>query len=82
MSSHISLPIIQPKILSSYREVIYALIEINLNNWTVTSNMKHRRDVEFVALERLHCRIEAYYRKHVVRIGKNCICIYLPFKNM
>lgn len=55
---------------------------INLNNWTVTSNMKHR-DVEFVTFERLHCiRIEAYYRKYVVRIGKNCICIYLLFKNM
>lgn len=42
--------------------------------------MKHRRDIEFVAFERLHCRIVAYYRKHIVRIGKNCICILLTIQ--
>lgn len=54
---------------------------INLNNCIVASNIKHCRDV-FVTFERMRCRIEAYYRKHVVRIGKNYICICLPFENM
>jgi len=80
ISPTISLPVIRSKTLSSCKNTMRSLI--NLNNWTVTSNIKHYYNIKFVAFERLHCRIEAYYRKHVVRIGKNYICIYLPFKNM